>query len=211
MTNPSAASVKQLVGSGALAAYLKEMGKSGLLLGIPGSIASLERLYGTKGPLAALSSIPHSPASSVLQTREAVLNKLIKNEFRTDTKLEGLARLVNEKYPNSKLLDKINKRINYVKPTEQQNRLANIATVADTAISFLPVPLVSDLLRPSKYLEAKALHGNSMYNLVPLYGTHKYVAAPKAEEAIIKHLAEGKELSTTDKKLLKLLANRQRQ
>jgi hypothetical protein len=186
------------------------MGKSSLLLGIPGSVSSLERLYGTKGPLAALSSIPHSPASSILQTREAVLNKLIKNEFRTDTKLEGLARLVNEKYPDSKLLDRINKLINYVKPTEQQNRLANIATVADTATSFLPGPLVSDLLRPSKYLEAKALHGNAMYNLVPLYGTHKYVAAPKAEEVIIKHLAAGKELSTTDKKLLKLLANRQR-
>jgi hypothetical protein len=210
MTTPPAASVKQLVGSGALAAYLKEMGKSGLLLGIPGSVASLERLYGTKGPLAALSSIPHSPASSILQTREAVLNKLIKNEFRTDTKLEGLARLINTEYPNSRLVNLINKHLKYTKPTSIQHGIANAAATADTAVSFIPLPLVSDMLRPSKYLEAKALHGNAMYNMVPLYSTHRYIAAPKAEELIIKHLAEGNTLSQTDKKLLTLLANRKR-
>lgn len=196
--------------SSATKAYLKEMGKAIATFNMLGNKAAMESLYGSQGPTAVLSSIPHSPASSILQTREAVLNKLTKNQYRTDDKLESIGRIIDAQGYNSPTIDKLTKYLGHVKPTKTQNTLANLAAGLDTAASFVPLPFVTDIVRPSKYLESKAMHGNSLYNLIPLYTAHKYVAAPKAEEAIINSLAKGQDLSSSDKLLVKLLANRNR-
>ncbi len=207
MTNPSTATLEKALKNSATKAYIKEMLKSGLTLNIKGNNAALERLYGSQGPTAIVSALPHSPASALLQTREAVLNKLTKNQYRTDTKLESLARLLDTRGYNNKLLDAINKQVGYIKPNDKQLRLAHAAVAADTAASFIPLPLISDILRPSKYLESKALHGNSLYNLVPLYNAHKYLAKPRAEQELLKQLANNQELSMLDRALLNKFTN----
>lgn len=203
MTTKAVESLKGVVGSGALATYLREMAKSGLLLDIPGNTAALEKLYGTKGPLAALSSIPHSPVPGILQTREATINSLRGKGFRTNTNLETLKDLASEALP-----EKLKSILGIPSISPLHKAIGNLSVVLDTAASA--VPILGDMARPSKFLEAKALYGNPLYNLVPMYSAHTHLALPKANDKLLRHVASGGELSKSDALVLKLLTTRNR-
>jgi hypothetical protein len=182
--------------------YLKALGSSAATLNIKGNNAAAQRLYGSKGVVPALSIIPHSPVPGVVMTREATLNYLLGKGFRTNTPLEEIgaaADMLKGKLPEP-ILRKVKSLVNYSSPTEAQSRIANAAAVADTALSFLPV--VGDVLRPSRFLEHKALYGTPMTNLIPLYTAHKEIARPILERELLKKSIGDNKLSNLEKALL---------
>ena len=182
--------------------YLKSMAVNAALLNMKGNYAASQRLYGTKGIIPALSSLPHSPMPGVSMTREAVLNYLQGKGFRPYSQLESIgeaADMVSSKLPKP-VLEKIKSLTGYSTPTINQRRLANSAAAIDTALSL--VPLVGDAARPSRFLEHKQLYGTPLTNLIPMYTAHREIARPIFEREILKKSLDNKEISKLEKALL---------
>ena len=182
--------------------YLKALGSSALTLNLKGNNAAAHRLYGSKGVVPALSIIPHSPIPGVLMTREATLNYLQGKGFRTNTPLEEIGaatEVLKGKIPE-RVLSKVRSLVNYNSPTQTHARIANASAALDTALSFLPV--AGDVLRPSRFLEHKALYGTPLTNLVPLYTAHKEIARPILERELLKKSVGDNKLSNLEKALI---------